>query len=98
MYYYQYDGVLRDGRRQEHVTYVLKSTTAFKGKDVAECLKFQESYLRTQLKFDSILINKLTYLTEPMAVALMKQRGMSLNSIPSVEFCDLAPGLHTKKG
>jgi hypothetical protein len=98
MHYYQYDGLLRDGQRKEHVQYVLKSPTAFKGKDVAECLRFQESYLRTVLKFDSVLVNKLTYLTEPMAETLVKQRGMTLNNIPSVEFCDLAPALHSKKG
>ena len=95
MYYYQYDAVLQDGLRQETITYLLKTSTAFKGKDVGDCLKFQEEYLCTVLKLDRVLIKKLTYLTEPMAVTKCKEMGIGMNQIPTVDFCETAPGLHT---
>jgi hypothetical protein len=93
MHYYQYDALLRDGIRQEHVSYVLKSPTLFKGKDIQECLQFQHQYLTTVLKFDELQVGKLSFISESQAEWIVKQNGMSIKSIPSVEFCEMASGL-----
>ena len=88
MFYYQYDALLEDGNRQEHVSYMLKSSTYFRGRDIQECLEFQHNYLKTVLKFTNMVSSKLTPRTEDWVVGEMKHRGLSMKSIPSVEFCD----------
>ena len=86
MYYYQYDAMVQDGTRREVVTYLLKTSTPFKGRDIMECLDFQRRFLRTLVEFTEVVSEKLTYMTEPMAVKVMNNRGMAMESIPLVSF------------
>jgi hypothetical protein len=88
MFYYQIDALLQDGNRQEHVSYMLKSSTYFRGKDVHECLEFQKNYLKKVIKFDKVVLIKLTVRTEDWTIGEMKSKGLSMKSIPSVEICD----------
>jgi hypothetical protein len=87
-HYYQYDAIFEDGERKEHVSYMLKSSTYFRGKDITECLGFQAQYLATVFKFDKLIVAKLTPRSAGYTATAMKAKGLSIESIPCVEFCD----------
>jgi hypothetical protein len=85
MFYYQYDAILQDGIHKQHVGYVLKSTTCFKGKEMAECQAFQREYLATTIKHDSVVSDMMTLIPAAGIDYHMKRRGMSMESIPQVQ-------------
>lgn len=85
MVYYQYDAILMDNNKQEHVSYVLKTPTHFSGRDITECLAFQREYLKTVLKFDKVVLAKLTLISEARAAGIVNRNGLSTKSIPYVE-------------
>jgi len=93
MVYYQFDALLQDNNKQEHVSYVLKTATHFRGKDITQCIAFQKEYLKTVFKFDNIVLAKLTEISEAQAAGIMNRNGLSMKSIPSVEFAENGTGL-----
>jgi hypothetical protein len=90
MFYYQYDALLKDRNRQEMVGFVFKSPTYFSGTDIQQCHQFLREYLRTVIKHDSVMSDKLTYLSEHQAAGISKNRGFAIESIPCVMMEEMA--------
>ena len=95
MYYYQYDAVVRDGKENQRVTYLIKSLTELSEQDMVDCLEFQLIYLKTVILFDAMLVNSLTQISEIKATKEMRYIGKCLKDVPTVHYCDLAQGLQS---